>query len=393
MTKRTLLLLDVDGVLVAPSGYKQALQAALDYYAERMGQPPIGLTLDEIAYFEALGMTNEWLSGPMCLAAVLIAAGQAMPGVIRDTLDEMLAAIRTSGHVVRRPDFSALASEIIGAYPIAIHQAEPHLKILGAKSPRLKPVLDELLGDIWPPAGPVGTIIQQLTLGHARFEQTYGVKAVLSSESLLATLDRPNLSQAMSARLVGRLELRNGLGAAIFTARPSLPPRGVAEDDLGGLEQFNFPPEAEFAVETLGLSGAVPLIAEGRTMWLEKRLGKVRGSYIKPSPVQALAAIGAALSHDERAALLAAGALVERGEVTGPLAELASGETRVVVVEDSKSGMVSVQQAVDMLRGHGLNVTFEAVGVANEASKREALSRVADRVESSVDEALEPYLA
>jgi len=79
--------------------------------------------------------------------------------------------------------------------------------------------------------------------------------------------------------------------------------------------------------------------------------------------------------------------------VTAPLAELASGETRVVVVEDSKSGMVSVQQAVEMLRAHGLKVIFEAVGVANEESKRQALARVANRVESTVDEALEPYLS
>lgn len=391
MTKRTLLLLDVDGVLIAPSGYKCALQAALDYYAEKMGQPSFGLTLDEIAYFESLGMTNEWLAGPMCLAAILIAAGQAKPGVIRGTLDEMLAAIRTSRQSVPRPDFIALANEIITAYPIAVHEAEPHLKTLTAKLPQMQPVLDELLGDIWPPAGPVGTIIQQFTLGHTRFEQTYGLKSVLASESLLATLDRPNLSTDMSARLIGRLG--NGLGASIFTARPSLPPRGVGEDDLGGLEQFNFPPEAEFAVETLGLLGTVPLIAEGRTMWLEAQFGKVRGSYIKPSPVQALAAIGAALSHDERAALLAAGALVEQGEVISPLSELAGSETRVVVVEDSKSGMLSVRQAVEMLRAHGLDVTFEAVGVATEESKREALARVADRVESTLDEALEPYLS
>ena len=70
-------------------------------------------------------------------------------------------------------------------------------------------------------------------------------------------------------------------------------------------------PEAELARELIGFDYTVPLIAGGRVQWLALQHGKGAGDYIKPSPVQALAAIGAAFSNEELPALHAAAALVE----------------------------------------------------------------------------------
>ena len=74
MTQRTLILLDVDGVLIHPVGYKVALRDTVDYFAAAMGLPEINIDENEIAIFEACGITNEWDSGAMCVSALLLAA-------------------------------------------------------------------------------------------------------------------------------------------------------------------------------------------------------------------------------------------------------------------------------------------------------------------------------
>jgi len=136
----------------------------------------------------------------------------------------------------------------------------------------------------------------------------------------------------------------------------------------------------------------IPLIAEGRMLWLEAQNGRPRGAYIKPSPVHALASIGAARSGEEKTALLAAAALIEHDALTGPLAALAGDQVQAVVFEDAIGGIQGVRKAVDALRKKGVDVTCQAVGVASEPAKRDALARVADRVAANLDEALAPYL-
>src|SRR5438445_8189960 len=95
--QRTTFLFDVDGVLVHPRGYKEALRATLDLIAERMGQPPIHLTDDEISVFEAVHLTNEWDSSAMAASALLVDVLNARPDLCRDTLDATIAAIHDAG--------------------------------------------------------------------------------------------------------------------------------------------------------------------------------------------------------------------------------------------------------------------------------------------------------
>ena len=51
----------------------------------------------------------------------------------------------------------------------------------------------------------------------------------------------------------------------------------------------------------------------------------------------------------------------------------------------------AVRKATELLNQAGLPVRCEAVGVAEEASKREALDSVADRVVGSINEGLASY--
>lgn len=385
---RTLVLLDVDGVLVHPVGYREALRATVDHFAGRMGQAMAAISDDEIAMFEACGITNEWDSGAICVSAILLTVLAQQPDLRRATFEETLDAARAAARPVPRPDFVALARDILthnrdGQTPSALHLA----RLAGRIDPAFLPLASALLRDVYDIATPTTRVFQTHTLGSERFAAAYGSPAPFASPSYLAAYDTPLLSAAHRDRLLAWA--RDPLhGAAVFTARPSLPPA-----DLDGAPPHGFAPEGELAVELLGLDGRMPLIGQGRIKWLADRAGRPVSDYIKPAPVQALAAIAAAASGTERAALESAANLVERGTLTGPLAGLAGGPTRVIVYEDSAGGIRAVERAAEYLRQAGLSVTVEGIGVSPHADKREALAQVAGRVVDTIDEGIEPIIA
>jgi hypothetical protein len=249
----------------------------------------------------------------------------------------------------------------------------------------------ELFGNIYDVHTPTTFIFQHYTLGGERFAQTYGLPAAFGTESALVTHDRPLLDAARREKLAvwHRAE---GQGMVIFTARPSLPPADLPDAERAALNPLTYPPEGDLAAELLGMAGEVPLISGGRMTWLAEQHDQPPGFYIKPSPVQAIAAIAAAASGKERAALLAAAEFFHEGAVTGPLAALSERPVRVVVFEDSSTGIDAARAAIDLLREGGLDVAFEAIGIAPEQSKQEALRRLADRVVEDVNRAVDVAL-
>ncbi|MBN1429467.1 MAG: hypothetical protein JXB07_13925 [Anaerolineae bacterium] len=384
---KTLFLFDLDGVLVYPGGYKEALTATVDHFAAQMGQAPVGLTLDEIAEFEACGITNEWDSASMCAAMMVIDALLHRPEPARDGIEGALQAIRDSGESIARPDFTTAAREVSARTPRGAPPTETITQIMRERAGgKLGSLLDDLLGDIYSMKTPTTRALQHFTLGSERFRQTYGLEPEIDTESLLITRDRPLISRETRQRLLARVEPGRS-GMAIYTARPSLPPPGTQPTDTTGA----YSPEANLAMELLDLPVHVPLIASGSMSWLAAARGKVPADYIKPSPVQALAAIGAARSGKIIDALEAAAQLVEENRIDGPLSLLAGKPTLVVVFEDAQGGIQATRKAVDLLSKAGLPVTCEAVGVAKEATKRQALETVADRVVDDVNEGLASY--
>lgn len=388
----TLVLLDVDGVLVHPVGYKSALRATVDHIADLMGWAPLGPTPDEIAVFEACGMTNEWSSGAVCAGALLLAALDHDPGLRRASLDETLAAIRAAKLTLNRPDFVAVARSIYQHDNHGHFPAAAYLNMLAEHTAAVNvPLLAVLLEDVYDVLGtPTTRIFQTYTLGDDRFAKTYGMPAPFASDSTLITQDVALLSAANCAQLIGWSNMA-GHGAAIYTARPSLPPADVpAPVDTRPTAAFKtgYAPEAELATELLGVDGHLPLIGQGRVGWLAAQYGHRAAAYVKPSPVQALAAIGAALTGQETAALHAAAQVVEHGTLTGPLATLRDTSTRAVVFEDSVGGIRAVRDAVNRLAGMGLAVQCEAVGVSPHADKRVALRAVADHLVEDVNAGL-----
>jgi len=389
-TERTLLLFDIDEVLINPIGYNVAMRLAVEYFVKQMGLDFGGPTDQEIAAFHAYGMTNEWLSGAMCLAAILVEAADVQPDRIRGSLQSTMVAFRQGGRGCSRPDFAAVAEAVYQNNASVVHTATPVFDTLSQQtSPKLYPVLSEVLGNIRPPDAPFAAIFQQFALGSAQFSDIYDLEPILDCDPCLA-LDESALSSEVRERL--RQVLASGdYFAAIYSARPSLPPKNLSVQELEAVDRRIYPPEAEMAAAIAGLSD-LPLIGAGSMAWLAECRGKALDSYVKPSPAQALAAIAAAISGDERTALEAAAHLVEENHIVEPLEELAEGSTHVVVFEDSSGGIRAARQAADVLRTAGTSIRVTGIGIAQDHVKREILAETADWLAPNINVGLSSIL-
>jgi len=335
-------LFDMDSVLLHPGGYRAALIAAIHHFASALGLGDVAPTLDEIEAFESLGITSEWDMAPICVAAITLRGG--------------------------RPDYRDLAHRIAEEIREKEYPAETAYRVL----PRAPFTgwgvrIDEILlhsRDIH--RSSVLSIFQQYTLGKD-YERTYGLPCTIDTESTILKYDRPELTEYVPETSV------------IFTSRPSKPPRDVPP--LPG-----YAPEAELGAKLLNLD-YLPVVGYGHMQWLAEIVGGDADSYLKPSPIHALAcisisAMGEAFPQTDS---LKAAEAASRGEWKPPLAELRGRGGQVVVFEDSASSIVGAREAVKML-GDGWECV--GVGVASGGPKYKALVKVADRVYTSIDEAV-----
>ncbi|MBI5931345.1 MAG: hypothetical protein HY862_18705 [Chloroflexi bacterium] len=378
---RNILLFDVDGVLIHPEGYKVALRRTIDYFATLMGLPSINFTDDEISIFEACGLTNEWDSAAFAVGLLLTQALIRQPNLQADTLDGTFANMRKSTNAYPRPDFVGHVRRV-AARNLNGDAPTPHALAYLQESARtsIYPFLQMFLGDIYSLDTPTTRIQQVHTLGSEGFAKTYDISAPFESESALLVHDVPLLSEASKTSLFQWRE-HPSHDFVVFTARPSLPPADADSSPVG------YAPEGDFAVELLGFHN-VPLIGAGRMQWLASHYNRTPGEYIKPYPVQALAAIGAAISGQEAASLHAAALLFEQKRLTGPLFQLTQQPNRVTVFEDSTGGIRATRLAVELLREAGVEIEFQAIGVSPHADKQAALSQVANQVVDDVNAGL-----
>jgi hypothetical protein len=213
----------------------------------------------------------------------------------------------------------------------------------------------------------------------------------------LITKDRSLISAEAKRKLAGWAQADQAR-ICVYTARPSLPPA----DDPDRTSHIGYSPEAELGMQLLDLP--YPLIATGRVQWLAARVNVPFESVTKPAPIQALAAIGAAATHEEANSLLAAHALVSRGELIGPLAELKhpernrardevegckNSDIHVWIVEDGILGLQATHGAIALLKHSGLDIHAHAIGIAAGGPKAEALAPLSEIVLPDVNAAIE----
>jgi hypothetical protein len=384
-----LWLFDLDGVLIHPGGYREALRRTVAHFSHQMGNPERELPESAIEAFEAQGITCEWDIAGICAATDAFAIWCANPD-LHLPADLSRAMIVLQKETLNRPDpdypgwarhTGALGGESPSLSAAKIFRQEAgHAEADIDRVGEFNGLLDVLLGHPREFArSPVMRYFQQFTLGSRLYADLYHIPPDVETTSLLVELDRPAISAAAREKILA-MHRQKRICSAIITARPCRP-RGAVEDPT------EFPPEAEIAVKVIGLE-ELPLVGAGQMLWLAKRHGQQPDAYLKPNPTHSLAALALALGAGEGDGLEAARALVEEGKLLPPLDTLKQETADIVVFEDSPTGVLATQSAVDLLNRKGLNIRVSFLGVAAGGEKRAALEALGAEVLDSTDEAL-----
>jgi hypothetical protein len=353
---KKMLLLDIDGVLVHPGGYRAALHATLNHFVNLMGLPHFEFPEEKLAGFERRGITSEWDMVPLLLAVLWDDI------LSRQALTDLAADVSTAAIEIGKALNGYLPAELVipefelvsGQYPVETALQGGHFPSIPVA---LRTSLMHRSRDVH--SSHTMRIFQHYTLGSRDFNQTYALPVEIESESLLRKHDRPLINKVIRERL-----RQSGAHLAAFTARPSAPPREINAPPLG------YAPEAEIALELVGLPD-IPLISFGRLQYLGSQRGYDPETLLKPSPVQALAGIAAALTGDEWSALQAACDWYETGQLSSVLAQLPRAFD-VSIVEDTLSGIRSVIAAGEILQKAGLDVSVHAYGLTSGSAAKSA---------------------
>ena len=388
-----LLLLDVDGVLVAPRAYMKALQDTVSHIARQMGLGEYPPTEEDRQAFEANGLSSEWDMGAAVVGVLLLERLRQDPSLhLPGEWGSAVQFLAAHPCPLARPHYVALAEKIgthvsQGLPPAqatreALWEEALAIPDLSRSLSALSGLLDTLFSDTRSfYRSPVTRVFQHMAIGSAAVARTYGVAPDVESPAYLKLFDQPLLAPDVRQKLEQSGE---AVRLALYTLRPSLPPVEAGDQGLG------YAPEAEMARGIVGLE-KWPLIGLGHMQWLAQRNGTSLGSLVKPAPVQALAAIAAAWSGQEMAALQAALSLHREGRLEPPLTTLQ--QAVVHVFEDTCEGIASVQRAVELLQTVGIETSWQAYGIAPaSSSKAAALVGCGARIYPSVNEAITTML-
>lgn len=352
MTK--IILLDIDGVLVAPGGYRAALHATLNHFAALMGAPHFDFHEEQIADLERRGIFSEWDMVPILLATAwndILSTWDEIklpPSVASAALEIGKRMNGYKPHSVNVPNFeifpnlypteSALRQDCFAFIPNELRQSLLHdsRNVNFSATTRL---------------------FQHFSLGSKIFSEAYRLPAEVESESLLHTHDVSNLNPALLAQL-----LQPNIYLASITARPSAPPKDIGASPLG------YAPEAENALELTGLP-TIPLIGYGRLEYIAKAKGLEASTLLKPSPVHALAGTLAAYTNDEWQALQAAVDWKQTGKLNQAFSQLPEA-FELIVIEDTLGGIRSTQSAGEILQNAGFDVCVKLIGLTSGSSAK-----------------------
>ena len=360
---KKILLFDMDGVLLTPGGYHTALRDTVALLGRSLGFAGVELTAQQIAAFEACGVTNEWDSAAICLALMADVLHGRFPDV---EIEPGLVRNPVPAHDLVPPNIDAFVDRL----------ADPERGLLAplARAASLLPEkVHHILDSAYSIDGLSQRIQQEHVLGSAAFSETYGIPAHLNVPSYLMTHDRSNVTPKLRRTLLKWLKSPEHR-AVIFTNRPSMPPEGIFGT-----------PEAEQGAALVGLE-MLPLMGTGGIVWLEYMRAAPPSTYNKPHPVHALGAIASSAGHSMADAMKLAASLALDGRVN-PLWETVEG-AEIWVFEDSTGGIESLNGAKKILQGAGVQVEVHPIGVSNSPIKKEALERARAEVYPNLKSAL-----
>ena len=210
---------------------------------------------------------------------------------------------------------------------------------------------------------PVTRLFQQYAIGSQAFEENYHLPVEVTTELFLRLYDRPQLDLGLAARLLhgwhaGTYHL------AVYTARPS------TVRDIEPSYELAFAPEAEMVLDLVGLE-EVPLVGLGQVNHISSLTGQPSSQIMKPSIIQALGAIGAAVTRDEIGAMVDAARWAADPQAPGLFGHFPPLD--IVVFEDLAGSIRAVRQAGEMLSRIGIQNRVIPYGISGSPLKIAAL--------------------
>jgi hypothetical protein len=379
--KERVLLFDMDGVLLEPSGYRKAVEATVNRLGQMMGLGPVYPGEDVIALFEAYGVIVEWDMVPLILAQALEAWQADYP---EDPMPEAFAELKvwSAAHPARemRIDYRKLLSVVSqaggdGFYADkALVLSETLFMTLGNT-----PLLKTLLKGTRSLENICTRTFQTYVLGSQFFSENYLLKAEFKTPAFLTLFDRPLIDQNHRLVLLERIQ-EGGCRAAVFTARPSAfagtkPPIPIS-----------FSPEAELGLACAGLNG-LAFASTGLMNFLASRVSLPASQLVKPFAGHALAgfcrAVLGAGPGDEAFVRLLSGEPVEA---------LQDRTFSLFIFEDSQAGIKSARAACQILNSLGIQTELTINGISQNPDKIKALSAQGATLYPDINQALSVVL-
>ncbi len=180
-------------------------------------------------------------------------------------------------------------------------------------------------------------------------------------------------------------EYRNtGLASySICTARPSIP-----DGSCPKFSGYGFP-EMNLARELL-LFNDVPMIGWGEICSLAEHMGQEPDHYLKPQPVQMLAAICSAFGNTIWDSLLWANSIAGYEKPMDVGCQLPV-KFHLHVFDDMNNGLIAAQKARAMLERYGYHVELHLWGITSDQHKISSLKRESATVFVDVNQALDLF--
>ncbi|MGB9672520.1 MAG: hypothetical protein ACPL3P_00125 [Anaerolineales bacterium] len=350
-----ILLLDIDSVLIEPLGYRKAVLAVWEYITNLMGMNPIPISHEILADMEAAGITSEWDMLPLLIASLWQTILSKMESNEFITDSDIFRAAAAFKKV--NPNLK-VDGIMLPKFPLVPGQFPAETAWRSGLFPRLPQKLGEslLLNTRDPYLSQTTQLFQQFVLGSQQYRLTYQLIPRVKSTSYLLSYDRPLLPESIKREML-ELNAQAQLGIGVITSRPSLPPC-----DANG-ESKGFAPEAEIALDLLGMS-QVPLIGFGKMKYVGDVYNLNPDKLIKPAASHSLAAI-LRLFLDSETEAVAYAIRWSDERVRAEIMAAIPSDFEVYIVEDTLSGIISVENAVDLFVHSGKQVNLHCYGLTN----------------------------
>jgi hypothetical protein len=401
MRKNTFVLLDIDGVLIQPGGYRRSYADTVNYYLTFLGQPHLHVN-DRIAEtFEFFSIQAEWDMVPLTIAAFLEWFAE-----VRGEHPNFIS-IDQSGNLPSIGDqeqfLSFLKNKIIDYSKALSNKEIPALAIYHncirnqqhSVLPRIwnDPILEEILLnslDIY--RSPLFRRLETQLLGTEYMNNRFQLNIQEQIAPNLEVVDFPILSEEHRDRLIQK---KDGFHTAILTARPNLLPDAIGATEA---DSHFILPEAEIAFRLIGWDEhAIPVIGVGSLSYIENKYHLPKDSFLKPHPFHSIASILNTMIQSQTEALETAKMVydrwVEGNLLSNPLGQFIQegSKIRIAVFEDSASGIQSCISAGKIFSDYGYYPEIEAYGIYSTEEKKLQLQNLGAQIYPNVNEALDVF--